>query len=192
MRPGVVAIAVLVFALAACGGSKTLPASHLSRYVLQPSDLGAQWAAFESGPQIALDNQGTPRADPRRFGREGGWIARYKRSGTAATRGPLVVVSRADVFKAAGGAKSDLEQYRATFAEAAGAGVHSIAVPTLGDETTASTFTQPGTLTLRFYSIAWRYRNATASVTVEGWDGKLRTADAVALARKQQARLVRS
>jgi hypothetical protein len=42
---------------------------------------------------------------------------------------------------------------------------------------------------LRFYVIAWRYRNATASVTVEGFDGHVQPADAIGLARRQQARL---
>jgi hypothetical protein len=179
----------VVLVVAACGGSATLSADHLSRFVLQKGDLGAQWTTFENGAQIALDNQGTPRADPHRFGREGGWIARYKRSGTAKTRGPLLVVSRADLFKAASGASSDLGKYRAMFAEAPGAGVRSLPAPKLGDEAAATTFTQPGALPVRFYSIAWRYRNATASVTVEGWDGKVSAGDAVALARKQQARL---
>ena len=48
------------------------------------------------------------------------------------------------------------------------------------------TFVQPGAEPLRFYRIAWRYRNATASVTAEGFDGKLAFGRALALARKQQ------
>ena len=42
---------------------------------------------------------------------------------------------------------------------------------------------------MRFFRVAWRYRNATAAVTVEGFDGRVHAADAVALARKQQRRL---
>lgn len=190
MRRAALAIVVLGL-LAGCGGSSsTLSSSRLSRYVLQRFDLGAAFSGFENGPQIMLDNQGTPRADPRRFGREGGWIARFRRAGTSQTRGALVVVSRADLFKDAGGARSDLGAYRTMLAEEPGAGLHRVAVSKLGDEAVAVTFTQPGILPLRFYDIAWRYRNATASVMVEGWDGKLAPADAVALARKQQAHLV--
>ena len=44
------------------------------------------------------------------------------------------------------------------------------------------TFSQAGAKPLRFFRIAWRYRNATASVTVEGFDGKVR------LARRSRAR----
>jgi len=188
MRRGAFAI-VLVLCLAACGGSGKLAAGRLSRFVLQQADLGTPFQQFADGAQIALDNQGTPRADQSRFGREGGWIARYKRAGTSKTRGPLIVVSRADLFKSSSGAASDLGEYRTMFAQAPGAHVHSITVPRLGDATVASTFTQPGLLPLRFYEIAWRYRNATASITVEGWDGKVASGDAVALARKQQAHL---
>ena len=48
------------------------------------------------------------------------------------------------------------------------------------------TFVQPGGVPLRFYRFAWRYRNATASVTVEGFGRKVRLADALVLVRRQQ------
>ena len=180
---------VLVLSLAACGGSATVSADRMSRFVLQPADLGAPFGAFGDGPQAMIDNQGTLRADPARFGRQGGWIARYHRSGTAATAGPLVVESRVDVFKSDSGSKSDFGQYRTMLSEQPGTTPHTISVPTIGDETFGVTFTQAGARTVRFFRIAWRYRNATASVTAEGWDGKLTRAEAVALAQKQQARL---
>jgi hypothetical protein len=188
MRRGAFAM-LLVLTLAACGGSTKLGAGHLSRYVLQKADLPASFTAFANGTQIGLDNQGTPRADPSRFGRQGGWIARYKRAGTSKTRGPLIVVSRADLFKSSSGAASDLAEYRQMFAETPGANVRTLSVPKLGDAAVGSTFTQAGLLRLRFYSIAWRYRNASASIVVEGWDGKVAPRDAIALARRQQAHL---
>jgi hypothetical protein len=186
MRRALLAIALLL-GLAGCGGSHGISAKNLGRFVLQQKDVGPAFEAFNSGPQTTLDNQGTPRADPARFGREGGWIARFHRAGSAQTRGPLVVESRVDVFKSTGGAKSDLGAYRTLLGDLPGA--RTIAAPQVGDAAAAVTFTQAGALPLRFYRIAWRYRNATASVTVEGFDKKVREADAVALARKQQARL---
>jgi hypothetical protein len=158
----------------------------MSHLVLQQQDLGATFAAFNSGPQTQLDNQGTPRANPQRDGRVGGWIARFHRPGSFATRGPLVVESRVDVFKSDGGAKSDLNLYEQTFESAARAGGKSLAAPRVGDQALAMTFVQPGAKPLRFYRIAWRFRNATASVTAEGFDRKLALGQALALARKQQ------
>ena len=181
---------LLVLAVAACGGSKTVSAKDLGRLVLQRADVGAPFTAFNDGPQITLDNAGTPRADPTRFGREGGWIARYRRAGSKDTTGPLVVESRVDVFESGGGSKSDFDAYRKTLRSQAGARPQAVAPPAVGDETYATTFTQVGPLPVRFFRIAWRYRNATASITVEGWDGKVTRAAAARLAQAQQRRLV--
>lgn len=186
MRRAALAIGLVLLA-AACGGSQGVSADHLDRLVLQQQDVGRVFSPFNSGPQTRLDNQGTPRADPTRNGREGGWIARFHRPGSPQTRGPLVVESRVDVFKDAKGAKTDLDAYRSLLAGLPGARL--ITAPEVGDGAVAVTFVQPSTLPLRFYRIAWRYRNATASVTVEGFDKKVGAADAVALVRKQQARL---
>ncbi len=62
-------------------------------------------------------------------------------------------------------------------------------MPRVGDASAGATQTLAGTRTVRFYVVAWRYGNVTASVTVDGFEGKLRPADAVALARRQQARI---
>jgi hypothetical protein len=193
MRLPVAAIGVvLALGLAACGSSQpTIGKQSLSKLVLREQDLGAPFSEFYSGRQASLDNQGTNRSDPERYGREGGWIARFRRSGTAATKGPLLVESRADLFRNAGGAKKDLLAYRALFASAAGAQRRVIKLPKLGDDALGQTFVQPATKPLRFFQIAWRFENATAAVTVEGFDGKIQASAAIALARKQQHRLER-
>jgi hypothetical protein len=188
MRRAALGIAI-VLVVAACGGSSKISAKDLGQLVLRPADLGATFASFGDGPQIRLDNAGTPRADPARYGREGGWIARYHRSGTKTTRGPLVVESRVDVFKSDGGAKSDFDDYRTMLVHQPGAAPRPLAAPDVGDEAVETTFAQAGVLRVRFFRIAWRYRNATASVTVQGWDGRVTRADAERLAREQQARL---
>jgi hypothetical protein len=180
---------VLVATLAGCGGSApTIPAESLKKLVLRQQDLGTPYQQFAGGKQGHLDNQ-APRDDPTRYGREGGWIARFNRPGTTKTQGPLVVESRADLFKDAGGAKKDLLAYRELFTHPVLSQRRVVTVPKIGDDTLAQTFVQPAAKPLRFYRIAWRYRNATAAVTVEGFDGKVRAADAIALARKQQRRL---
>jgi hypothetical protein len=180
---------VLAVVLAACGSSSpTIPVGSLNKLVLRQQDLGAPFQQFAGGKQGHLDNQ-APRDDPTRYGREGGWIARFNRSGTAKTQGPLVVESRADLFKNAGGAKKDLLAYRGLFASPSLSQRRVVTVPKIGDESLAQTFVQPAAKPLRFYRIAWRYRNATAAVTVEGFQGNVSAADAIALARKEQRRL---
>jgi hypothetical protein len=182
-------VLVLAAALAGCGGSApTIPVGSLKSLVLQPPDLAKTFQEFNSGKQTHLDNQ-APRNDPARYGREGGWIARFSRPGSTKTLGPLVVESRADLFENAGGAKKDLLAYRGLFASPALSERRVLTIPKIGDDALGQTFMQPGAKPLRFYRIAWRYRNATAAVTVEGFEGKVDAADAIALARKQQSRL---
>ena len=54
------------------------------------------------------------------------------------------------------------------------------------------TFTQPGAVATRYYRIAWRDRNVTASLVVSGFDGKISLAQAVALAQKQERLISKS
>ena len=175
--------------VAACESSTTIPSDKLSKLVLSEQDLPAGFASFYSGSQVRLDNQGTVRSDASRYGREGGWIIRLRRSDQTATAGPLVVESRADLFKDSGGAKSDLAAYRVLFSRTSGGDLKTLVVSGVGDETLGITFIQAGGRTLRYYRIAWRYRNATASILVEGFDGELTLAEALALARKQDKRI---
>jgi hypothetical protein len=175
--------------LAACGGGKAIPADRMQRLVLRPPDVGRAFTPFYDNVQTHLDNDATPRSDPARDGREGGWVVRYRRPGSTATRGPLLVESRVDVFKSAGGAKDDLDLYKTMLSSGPGAARRALDVENLGDDATATTFLQAGGTPIRFFRIAWRYRNATASVTVDGFDGRLTAADAIGLARRQQQRL---
>src|SRR4249919_166111 len=101
-----------VIVLVGCGSSGSkIPTSKLSNLVLQRADLPNAFTPFYVGHQLSADQPGT-RSDPRRFGREGGWIGRYRRGGTAKAKGPLVVASRADLFDDASGARRELELSR--------------------------------------------------------------------------------
>lgn len=178
--------------LPACGGGGGIQKQSLSDLVLRRQDVGNRFVPFYSGRQTQLDTQGTPRSDQSRFGREGGWIARYRRNGAPAANGPLVIESRADLFSGSGGAGKDLELYGRQLASPPGSHAQPLQLPKIGDATLGSTFVEPGGKALRFYAIAWRYRNATASITVEGFDSHVRLGDAIRLARRQQARLARA
>jgi len=184
---GLVACAVVLSALLAlsgCGSSaKTIPSKKLSQLVLQRANLPPGFAAFYVGPQLSADQTGA-RSDPKRFGRTGGWIGRYHRGGSPKTKGPLVVASRVDLFKDAGGAKRDFELYPAQLEQA---GAKQIAVGKLGDQAVGALVVGTGVVTVRNYAIAWRERNATAQLELNGF--KLTLPEALVLARKQEARL---
>jgi hypothetical protein len=173
--------------LAACGSSSNnVSSNELNRLVLRERDVGLGFSSFYFGRQARLDTAGTSRSDPARFGRQGGWIARYHRAGSAKSRGPLVIESRADVFGGSRGARSELDAYRRDFAIVPGTQVRSFSVTQLGTEAAGVTWVQPGALPVRSYSIAWRDRNVAASVTVQGFDGRFDRAAAVRLARAQE------
>lgn len=184
------AVLLLPVALAGCfgGGGMAIQQSQGPQLVLQPADLPSVFTQFDGGKQVRADYLPGPREDPTRFDRVNGWKARFKRGGDAETPGPLVVESRLDLFEDAGGAERDLEAYREQF-EADGSG-RFIDVPELGDEAVAWTFVQSGSPPVRYTTIAWRNANAAAAVAVNGFDGKVTLGQALALARKQERRLV--
>jgi hypothetical protein len=169
-------------ACAGCGGhaGPKLSVENLEQTVLQPRDVPAL-EQFADNAQTASDAHAGPRSDPTRFGRTGGWIARYHRT-TAVPKGPLVVESRTDLFPSSGDAGKDLAAYRDEYAGYPGA--RAAGAPSLGDDAVAYTF---GSGSDRFALVAWRFANATASVAVEGFS--VRVADAARLARAQQRRL---
>lgn len=92
--------------------------------------------------------------------------------------------SKADLFGDAEGAEQDLESYEEDLRE-----LETVDAPEVGDETLALTARQGE---LRFFTLAWRYRNATASITVNGFDGQLTLDHVGELALKQQRRLERA
>ena len=184
MRSALGVLLVLVVAAGCGSNSARIAVKQLPMLVLQPADLPPAFARFDEGEQVSLDRVPGPRYNPARFGRENGWKARYRRPGTTATPGPLVVESRADVFASSSGARDDLSAYRDQFEHAVAA--HLIQAPRIGDSVVAMTQLQPGNPGIRFYSIAWRDANVTASVTANGFQGRLTLAQALALAQAQE------
>src|SRR4051812_42446806 len=78
---------LLVVVLGACGsGGALIKRPSLPRLVLQQKDLPRGFGEFASGPQVRADFHPGPREDPTRFGRVGGWIARYRRADAASVR----------------------------------------------------------------------------------------------------------
>jgi hypothetical protein len=114
-------------------------------------------------------------------------VVRLHRAGTKSTHGPLVVASTVDLFGGSGGAKQDLELFRAQLTRLPGS--KPVSVSKLGDDASAATSVQPGVLPVRSFTIAWRERNAVASVTANGFDGKVSFGDILRLARRQEQKL---
>jgi hypothetical protein len=180
-------VGCMAIALTACGGGKTTPVAKLPQLVLQQDDLSPEFAQFDSGRQVRADQPAGERADEARFGRLGGWKARYRRSGSRATTGPLVVESRADAFKTSDGAKEELDAIAAEW-KAAGTAAN-VGAP-LGDAAVASSVGQgAGAFATRFLEVAWRYRNVVGFVSVTGFERKVALKDALRLAHEQQLRM---
>jgi hypothetical protein len=165
---------------------------ELSGLVLQPDDLPPVFDRFDEGRQVAADSPGGSRADADRFGRRAGWKARYRRPGTPQTAGPLVVESRADLFDSSDGAKDELDAAREDL-EGGELDWQPIGEPGLGDESFAATLVQAGgTSGVRFYQVFWREANVTASLSLNGFEGRFAFAEALELARKQEGRISRA
>ncbi|MEP6892666.1 MAG: hypothetical protein ABI927_02700 [Gaiellaceae bacterium] len=192
MRHRLAAFASLIPLLAAgCSDDRAVEARDLRRLVLQPSDLPAAFLQFDAGKQVMADRTGERRADPQRFGRLGGWKARYRLTGTPVAGGPQIVESRADVFKDGGGAEKDLDAYRSDLTELAGqTRVQTLEAPALGDEAFALTRAQgSGRFRIRLYTIVWRDANVSAALSATGFDGRFAFGEALALARAQARRI---
>jgi len=169
------ALILVLIAVAGCSsGDKSGPASISSteapKLLLTEADVGNPFVQFDSGV-LERREFAPPRDDPTRFGREGGWKSRFRRHGSPATSGPLVIESMIDLFDEQSGAKEDFKLYRESLEElATGAGGEAVAAPSgLGDEDFATTYVQGLAPTrVRYYSIAWREDNVTALVSPAG------------------------
>jgi hypothetical protein len=179
---------VAVVFLSACGGrghdAALLKARALSHLTLQPRDVPAPLQEIDARKQGPAELRGPST----RHGRSGGWIARFKRAGGPTTTGPLVIESRADTFRDDAGAAADFADESRGLLKSAGNAGHAMEAPRVGEQTSALTVLEPGLRPVRFYSIVWRQHNAVASITVEGWDGKISQRTAWTLARRQARR----
>jgi hypothetical protein len=186
---------VLAALLGGCSGGdeRAIAESKLPTLVLQPGDLSKVWQQFDEGKQVRADAPSGRRADPTRFDRKGGWKARYRRAGTPATPGPLVIESRADLFGDSDGAKKDFGTLADDLDAGLGGPVKRLEAPELGEEAVAAEALQgTGPAAVRFYSVAWRQDNVVAAMLVNGFARSLTFDDLLDLARKQQARIQRA
>ena len=183
MKAGI-SIILLALVLAGCSSdSKGVAETALSRTVLQPADLAGSFEQFDEGRQASADQPEGARADATRFGRVDGWKSRFRRRGGVEIRGPLVIESRVDLFKSSGGADDELDEIARERAV-------EPSDRDLGDEAVVVSTTQAGfPRPLRTFVVSWRSANVVATITANGFQGRVREADALRLARLQQARI---
>jgi hypothetical protein len=192
MLRGILLAAALALLATGCFGGgddsgSSVSASEGESLVLQQEDVGSRLTQFDQGVQRRADFS-PPRDDPNRLDRQGGWKARFSRIGTPRTDGPLVVSSLADLFGSDDDAAEDFELYGESLDQFITAGGREVPVSGLGDESRAVTYSQglkPNVI--HHYAIAWRNGPVTASVTANGF--RLTAAQALALARAQEARI---
>jgi hypothetical protein len=195
-RAGIVFVTLVALVCGGCMGGDdeaSLSTNDLEELVLQPEDLPPSFTRFDFGELTLSDVHLGPRGDQSRFGRLGGWKARYRYAGAAQTTGPLVVESRVDLFQRGDGAAQDLAAYESELEQTAerfsGEG-RLLEPPGLGDGSAAITLKQgTGRFATRFFTVAWRRAELTASISVNGFEGKIALEDALDLARKQDNRL---
>lgn len=177
------AVLLAMLALAGCRheGEDTVPVSELPKLVLRPADVPGGLERFDEGRQARADQPGGERVALDRFGRIDGWKARYRGRDR---NGILVLESRADLFNDDDGAAEELAQAKAS----AQGSVEEVAI---GDGAFVATTSQPGfPRPVQVVVLTWRFRNVVGAVTVNGFRGAVTRADAVRLARRQQALIV--
>ena len=169
--------------MAGCmGGDDPVSSDRLGELVLQPEDVPEGFDRFDEGRLGPTDAPAGQRRDPARFGRTGGWKARYRATGDA-PGGMLLIESRIDAFAESAGADQDLDAYRnQVVAEEADVGDEALV-------TTARQEAEPRPI--RFTTVAWRQGSVTASVLVQGFEDALRAESVLALAREQEERIAR-
>jgi hypothetical protein len=184
-----------VVLLVACAGAgedeERIEDGELMSVVIQPRDLTDDWIQFGFGRQARSDAPSGNRADPRRFGRKDGWIARYRRRGGPETPGPLVIESRVDLFEDDDGARRDFEELQGQLGGGAVRG-ERLARIRLGDEALATAVEPRAAAGAAYYTVAWRDANVTASVAINGFARRTALEHAVSLARKQQRRIAQA
>jgi hypothetical protein len=171
--------------LVGCDTDENIKASEVRSLVLRPADLSEDFGRFDEGPGNSSGREPPPagRAEP-----EAGWVARFRHLDPRNTDGPLVIESRARVFEDEDAAQRDLDEYRRELLS--GGATEVEAGPELGEEAWAVALQQPALpRAVVYFTVAWRRANVTASVTVQGFDGKITLEDTIALARKQEDRL---
>ncbi len=182
---------------AAAVTSAAAAAPDPSRMVLQRQDLPQGFAITgrRDRPNAAVAAEtGVRVATLRGWGRVGGHEATYDREvdPQAPPRGPASVIAVVSTYRSAAGLRKAFTASAARIDRDREARHDPMPVRArLGDTARMweTRFTQDG-VPVVLYTIVWRSRGALGYLSVAGVRGRLKPADALALARRQQARIV--
>jgi hypothetical protein len=157
---------------------------RLETIALQVGDLsgiGETFVEFDFGPTQLVDALPAPQGPTDRFGRLGGWKARYRQS-PEVTTGVLVVDSRVDVFPDAEAAVADLDAYSERYSDQAGEPGAAMSHPAVGDAATMLAIVPADETHVRSAMLAWRSGPFTGQVVTSGLGDVDVSAAAVTLA----------
>lgn len=182
-------VGVLVALGAGCGShaAAPLPDRQLAKLVLQPSDV-PNLERFANTREVSSEQSPALGGDPERFGRQGGWVARYRGSGAA--NGPLLLASTVEMFDAADGAGKFFGEQRTRDKRVeAATGLTSVDIPRVGDESYAyaTPHARPGTI--RTVLVTWRDGRFVATALANGFAERMPVGVVPALVRRQDRRL---
>jgi hypothetical protein len=191
VRAGAAVAVFVVVALASggCGDSsgENLSENELAKLVVQPSDV-PRLSRFQNEREIMSQQSPVLGRDPHRFGRQNGWVARYRRP--RGSNGPLILASGVDMFAKRSGASDFFGKVtKVNEANAAGSGMKSADGDDLGDErqVLATPSGRPGSV--RFVLAVWRTGRFVGSISASGYSGRISSDDVVALAKRADRRL---
>lgn len=197
VRPLVAALLAACAVLAAAATPAGAAPPDPSQMVLQRQDLPAGFAATSrrDRPNAAVAAEtGVRLATLRGWGRVGGHEATYDREvdPQAPPRGPASVIAAVSAYRSATGLRKAFAASAARIDRDREARHDPRPIGSrLGDAARMweTRFTQDG-VPVVLYTIVWRSRGALGYLSVAGVGGRLKPADALALARRQQARIV--
>jgi len=151
-----------------------------------PTGFGVDQGAYVSNAELAKD--GDSRKDYVKLGRLTGYNVTYKRPGLG---GVLVLDAFASIYRSNAGAHDSLRLSLSGAAKHGGPSFRWIpSGPALGSEARvyAVSAKQNG-MAVDYYTVAWRHGRVFAEVICGGVSGRISPAQAMALARKQEARI---
>lgn len=182
-------LCVAVLALSACGGSsgKKLSESELSRLVVQQRDVPTM-TRFANGREVLAEQSPVLGRDPARFGRQGGWIVRYRQAHGVHPRGPLTLASGIEAFGKSSGAADFLSKVKELDdANLASSGFARADAGGIGDVGFAYASRPRGGDAVKFVTVVWRNGRFVGSVSASGYKDRMTTASVLELARQQNA-----
>jgi hypothetical protein len=186
---GFVACALVI---TACGAHRAEPLSdeQLQTLVLQSADLPRTLERFSFDHELRSAQSPVLAGDSSRFGRQRGWVARYRRSGDPRVRGPLTVASTIEMFAGPGGASKYFDAVEKRDQEVASTtGLKEVPVPTIGATSHALESARAPRGSIRYVIVTWREGRFVGSVSASGYAELMVVRDVVTLALSQEKRV---